>query len=327
MTNGGSQAAVLEPDSEAVTSTNQANTESRARAGAASRPAQPALDLHEGIADPRSRSGSSEPCLRWPEHFFLLNHSTGELVCGCCRATNLCARAAQLFAIETSEMLMLDAMEDSPSLYVVLTARELLDRRDCRFHLQQLRRALRRRWPDVRWAVLVEFQRRGALHLNLLVKGVPVDDADELRDRVRSFWCSRVNAVPKAQFVGRVHDGAGLVRYISHHFMKPAQAPPVGWRGHRFSSTRDYLVRPAKLMREEARRSLRLKRLMHVLDDAEIAEAELVVREAQVWSMVDLRGGADPQAQYARSARRPLRRLLLRRERWQPAGGPVFDEP
>jgi hypothetical protein len=42
--------------------------------------------------------------------------------------------------------------------------------------------------------------------------------------------------------------------------MMSSQAAAIGWRGHRYSSTRDYLVRPAAVMREEARRSLRGKR-------------------------------------------------------------------
>src|SRR3954451_5434611 len=129
-----------------------------------------ALDLHEGIDDPAATG-----CPRWPEHL-RLRSSLGEVVRGRCRATNQCAYCARLAAVETSELLLLDALEDAPSVYVVLTARELLDRRDCRRHLTQLRRSLRRRWPAIRWAVLVEFQRRGALHLNLLVKGVPRED-------------------------------------------------------------------------------------------------------------------------------------------------------
>src|SRR3954470_8201648 len=212
-----------------------------------------ALDLHEGIVDPAAGG-----CARWPEHL-RLRSSLGEVVRGRCRATNLCAYCARLAAVETSEMLMLDAMEDAPTLYVVLTARELLDRADCRRHLEQLRRQARRRWPSIRWAVLVEFQRRGALHLNLLVKGVPAEDADQLHDVLAGAWCARVDAKPRAQFVGRVNDGGGLVRYIALHFLKPAQAPPIGWRGHRVSYSRAYLVRPAAEMREQARRSLRVK--------------------------------------------------------------------
>ena len=201
---------------------------------------------------------------------------------GRCRGTNLCDYCARLSAVETSELLLLDALEDAPSIYVVLTARELLERRDCRRHLLQLRRALRKRWPAIRWAVLVEFQRRGALHLNLLVKGVPAGDVEELRTRVCDRWCARVDAEPQAQFVGEVTEGGGLVRYISLHFLKPAQAPPIGWRGHRWSYTSGYLVRPAAVMREEARASLRLKRELWRAhqDGHEGADAELIAADA-----------------------------------------------
>jgi hypothetical protein len=44
------------------------------------------------------------------------------------------------------------------------------------------------------------------------------------------------------------------------HGMKAEQRPPLGWRGHRTSQTRGYLVRPASVMRQEARASLREKR-------------------------------------------------------------------
>jgi hypothetical protein len=199
-------------------------------------------------------------------------------------------------AVETSELLMLDAMEDAPQLYVVLTARELLERADCRDHLSKLRRSLRRRWPDVRWACLVEFQRRGALHLNLLVKGVPADEREQLHEHVCRVWCARVDAEPQAQFVGEVSDGGGLVRYIALHFLKPAQAPPIGWRGHRWSYSRDYLVRPAAEMREQARRSLRLKRELwralqagHEAHDAELVAHQAVeVADATTWELVAL---------------------------------------
>src|SRR3954447_11761517 len=226
-----------------------------------------------------------------------LRSSLGEVVRGRCRATNQCAYCARLAAVETSELLLLDALEDAPSVYVVLTARALLDRRDCRRHLTQLRRSLRRRWPAIRWAVLVEFQRRGALHLNLLVKGVPADDVDELHELAAAGWCARVDAEPRAQFVGRVTDGGGLVRYIALHFLKPAQAPPIGWRGHRVSYSRAYLVRPAAEMREQARRSLRVKRELQRARAAgwsDPADVEMAAREAMAiadatsWQLVQL---------------------------------------
>jgi hypothetical protein len=217
------------------------------------------LDLHEGIGDPPLvRRG----CERWPEGLRLEGRGPDGVryVEGCCRATNRCSYAARLYAVETSEMWLLDAMEDAPTCWLVLTAREHLTREQCRDHLRQLRRSLRKRWPAIRWAVSIEFQRRGALHLNLLVKGVPVGERFELRRRAVAVWCARVDAEPAGQSVRPVNDGPGLVRYLTDHVLKAAQAPAKGWQGHRTSQTRDYLVRPASVMREEARESLREKR-------------------------------------------------------------------
>jgi hypothetical protein len=225
------------------------------------------LDLHEGIGDPRSG------CRRWPESMWLLNERTGEVFAGRCRATNLCRYCQALYVVETVEMLTLDALENAPTIWVVLTAREHLTRAECRDHLRQLRRSLRKRWADVEWFVQVEFQRRGALHLNLLVKGVPIADVDQLRERICVLWCSRVDAIAKAQWVEVMRDGYSVTRYCSKmlaHGLKAEQRPPIGWRGHRTSQTRGYLVRPASAMREEARSSLRAKRrLWRAVIDAE----------------------------------------------------------
>jgi hypothetical protein len=261
------------------------------------------LDLHEGIDDPRSKS-----CRRWPENLRLLNHSTGEVVPGRCKSTNLCEYCARLSAIETSEMLLLDALEDAPTLYVVLTARELLEKPACRRHLTQLRRALRERWPNVRWAVLTEFQKRGALHLNLMVKGAPADELEEFHARIVELWCSRVDALPAAQWSETMSDAVGVVQYVTLHFMKPAQAPAIGWRGHRFSCTRDYLVRPAAVMREEARQSLRLKRLLHRGHDLETAELELAAANAVTWELKAVgKLSRDPDRARADAAVMPFR--------------------
>jgi hypothetical protein len=251
------------------------------------------LDLHEVIRDPLARG-----CQRWPEHLRLLNHDTGELIAGRCRATNLCRYCQTLYVVETVEMLTLDAMEHAPALWAVLTAREHLTRAECTDHLRQLRRALRNIWPAIEWFVQVEFQRRGALHLNLLVKGVAVGDAERLRDVIGARWCSRVDALPIGQWVGAIEDGVGVVRYLSKmlsHGLKAEQRPPIGWRGHRTSQTRGYLVRPASVMRDEARKALRLKRLIHAGMSPETAELELAYRESVCWSLRHARPGLSPQ--------------------------------
>ena len=257
-----------------------------AGAGAGAAP----LDLHKGIRDPRLGGG----CQRWPEGLHFLNDQTGELVRGRCRATNLCLYCRTLYVVETVEMLTLDAMEYAPTLWSVLTAREHLTRAQCTDHLRQLRRAVRARWPRSEWFVQAEMQRRGALHLNLLHKGVPIDQADELHAVLAERWCSRVDALPVAQWSSTIADGEGVVRYVSKmlaHGLKAEQAPPVGWRGHRTSQTRGYLVRPASVMREEARESLRRKRLLWKArqsagDVEQLYEQLLAASDATSWRVV-----------------------------------------
>ena len=221
------------------------------------------LDLHEGISTPHRIEDPRTGCKRWPEHLRLLNLATGELVVGRCRATNLCRYCQQLYVLETVEMLTLDALEHAPTIWVVLTAREHLTRPDTYRHLEKLRAAARRRWPAIEWFVQVEFQRRGALHLNLLVKGVGVGERQELHELLSARWCARVDAEPVGQWSGTVSAADGLVRYLQKtlsHGLKHEQAPPMGWRGHRTSQTRGYLVRPASVMRLEAREALAIKR-------------------------------------------------------------------
>jgi hypothetical protein len=206
-------------------------------------------------------------------------------------------------------MLLLDAMEDAPTLYLVLTAREHLTRAQCTVELRHLRRVLRAQWRNVRWAVLVEFQRRGALHLNLLVKGVPVLELEALHELVAATWCSRVDAAKTAQWSGVIADELGVVKYVTLHFMKQAQAPAIGWKGHRYSSTRDYLVRPASVLRQEARQSLRLKRLLYRGLELEDAELELAAGNAVTWELKMVgKLSRDPDRARAEAAVMPFRR-------------------
>jgi hypothetical protein len=122
-------------------------------------------------------------------------------------------------------------------------------------------------------------------------------------------WCSRVDALPVGQWSGAIADELGVVRYLQKtlsHGLKREQAPPIGWRGHRTSQTRGYLVRPASQMRIEARRSLRLKRKLHAGLDVAAAERELLVDELTTWSLSSTLTGRDDSRALAADARRPF---------------------
>lgn len=227
------------------------------------------LDLHEGI----STNWLSRGCERWPAGMRLMWRREAEFgfVKGRCRATNLCPYCRILGVVETAEMLHLDAIENAPVLWIVLTAREHLSRSDTYVPLRDCLKAVRRRWPAAEWFVQVEFQKRGALHLNLLIKGVPRHDGEPLLDAVSGVWCRRVDAEPVGQHVEPLSASEAVVRYLQKelvHGLKSEQAPPIGWKGHRTSQTRGYLVRPASVMREEARQSLRRKRAVRLAVDA-----------------------------------------------------------
>jgi hypothetical protein len=254
-----------------------------------------ALDLHKGICDPQL-----EKCSRWPEDFRLWNVANGDLVRGRCRCTNLCRYCQTLYVVETVEMLTLDAMEHAPTIWAVLTAREHLTRKDTYGHLRQLRKATRKRWPDIEWFVQVEFQRRRALHLNLLIKGVPNSDLDELAQLLTERWCARVDAEPAGQWFELIEDAGHAVKYLAKmlaHGLKAEQAPPLGWKGHRTSQTLGYLVRPASVMRLEARRALQEKRelwkLLQESPDVDAWTAEEVITDrlanSGTWQLVSIK--------------------------------------
>lgn len=259
----------------------------QARAAEAAAPADGSLELHEGIARVLG-------CDRWPKGLRLRNETTGELVLGRCRSTNQCRYCQRLYVLETVEMLVLDALEWAPVAWSVLTAREHLTRAEFNGHLRRVRDRLRLRWPEWEYFVQVEFQRRGALHGNLLHKGIPEGRFPEFQAQLVEFWCERVDALPVSQW-GEPIDGRGaegVVKYLSKmlaHGLKAEQAPPLGWKGHRTSQSRGYLVQSAAAMRRRAREALQVKRELWKAVQAghDAHDAELIARQA-----LELAGGS-----------------------------------
>lgn len=227
-------------------------------------PAPAALDLHEGIG----RIGSGG-CPRWPKGF-ALQSTLGDLVPGRCKATNLCDYCARLAAVENAEVLALDALHNSaPALWSVSTTRTAtIDTGAFKDARHRVREAVKSRWPAAECATLIEFTtglgtRSGGdrrPHWNDTWKGIPAEDADELHAVLAAAWCKRVDAEPRAQYVGPIAETGGLMRYLALHFQKESQQPPAGWRGHRFRTTRGYLAQPMAQAREQARAALRYRR-------------------------------------------------------------------
>jgi hypothetical protein len=297
------------------------------------------LVLHEGISTPgnktlrKKRAADPSPflgqdleawreggCGRWPETMRLVS-SDGVVRRGRCRAVNLCSYCAKLAAIENAEMLSLDAVENgAPEVWACLTTRSA-DPVPKTFYRarEKVRKALRRRWPDCQDSTLVEFTTgygplSGGLrrpHWNALFKGIPVGDLEQAREVVARVWCGQVDAEPSRQHVGAVSDAGGLMRYLALHFQKESQAPPKGWRGHRFTSSRGYFPDGAQAARERAKASLRLGRAVFWanavaerawLDDDVVMDGEelqalieecLLEEAARSWSMKQVR----PQSQ------------------------------
>lgn len=266
------------------------------------------LDLHEELCLEKAFRG----CDRWPKAFKLRNQTTGEIVPGRCKSTNLCAYCARLAAVENAEMLALDALEgDAPRVWCVLTTRSTNPDADVYYSgrrklLELLRQVLGRR---VEYASQLEFttgygprsggERRP--HWNLLLKGVRPEDVEWVRLCIALTWCQLEDAELWAQHVGEIPEAQGLMRYLALHFQKESQAPPDGWSGQRFNCSQGYFSGCSRrVARQRARESLRLKREVWKAQragesghDAELT-AQLAVREqaTHVWVLATCRGAA-----------------------------------
>lgn len=98
----------------------------------------------------------------------------------------------------------------------------------------------------------------------------------QLSEIVERHWCRREDAHMAGQHVGEIANAGGLMRYLALHFQKESQAPPKGWRGHRFQTSRGYLWRPTPVARQEARESLRFKRELWRAEQAGISGEQIV---------------------------------------------------
>jgi hypothetical protein len=189
----------------------------------------------------------------------LVSLHTGEAVLGRCGCTNKCSYCRDIYLRETAAVLALGAQQHPPTVYMVLTARAHLSRAEVKHPLEMIRRWALREWPNCQWFVTVEMQKRYALHLNLLIRGVPAADAAAFERLAAREWCKRVDALPVGQHAEAIWDADGVQRYVgkfSSYVVKGDQQPRVGWTGHRTSQTRGYFPEGMAAMRARVREQL-----------------------------------------------------------------------
>ena len=281
------------------------------------------LGLHEELWHPGADGPATGGCICGPVGLRLRSEH-GELVRPRGGCVNRCDHCAKLAAIENCEMLALDAVEgDAPAVLLVLGTRTAFPEipGDCEcddlqgawrpgddapdvcercalsrgqmagFYkgLKLVKRALRRKWPAVEYASLLEFttgygprsggQRRP--HWNLLLKGIPAADAAPALETAARVWCQHVDAEPAAQHGRSIYSADGLFRYLALHFQKASQTPPAGFTGQRFNCSRAYFTGCTRATaRARAHESLSMKREVWRAERATDAAGELLHADA-----------------------------------------------
>ena len=139
----------------------------------------------------------------------------------------------------------------------------------------------------------------------------------------------------------------GLMRYVAQHFQKESQAPPAGWRGHRFLKSRGYFDQGMPEARAEARESLAWKRdlwrQLQLGRSGTVAELEAQLaaqlRRETTWRLVEwnrnpegaaVSGGAGEGEKPHQRMRRHRAAVLTPREavlRRSEGGGKVLAPP
>jgi hypothetical protein len=95
------------------------------------------------------------------------------------------------------------------------------------------------------------------------------DQAAEVVEISREVWARLTSAWSRqAHGYARIWDAGGLARYVAGlagHHLKTGQAPPVGWRGRRFGTSRRFYATDARELRTEAEALVRDQRVAYHL--------------------------------------------------------------
>jgi hypothetical protein len=184
--------------------------------------------------------------------------------------------------------------ETPPTAAVLSTTREWVDDSTLREGWAQFARRVRREvHPDARYAWFREWttgKRDGIrrTHYHSIWSHVDDDEAQVVAGISREVWGRVAGAYSEhAHGAKRVWDAGGLARYVAGlagHHLKAGQAPPPGWTGRRFGTSRGFYATPPAELRKEATAAVRDARLVahleRVMADDETTPDQLPV---EIW--------------------------------------------
>ncbi len=180
----------------------------------------------------------------------------------------------------TAAMMGLNAArsENPPRIAALSTTRNWADEDTLRGGWKELARRVRKHvHPDTRYAWFREWTtglsdgvRR--THYHSLWSHLTVEQGQSVAEISRDVWSGLTGAYStKAHGSQPVWDAGGLARYVAGlagHHLKADQAPPPGWNGRRFGTSRGYYATDPVELRKEATHAVRDERLRHHLERA-----------------------------------------------------------
>jgi hypothetical protein len=191
--------------------------------------------------------------------------------CAYCRRRNVQVTAARMAINQT--------LTDRPVTHAVLTTtRDWVDDARLREGWRQFARRVRREVEgEARYAWFREWTtgeraRDGVRRTHYHSTWTLDDDgqAQRVAEISNDVW-GRIAAATSERAHGwqRVYDAGGLARYIAGlvgHHLKSAQAPPPGWGGRRFGTSRGFYAIDVDELDRQARELVRDERLAHMIE-------------------------------------------------------------
>jgi hypothetical protein len=170
-----------------------------------------------------------------------------------------------------------DRAAHPPTYAILSTTRNEVDQPTLRNGWKDVARRVRREvCPDVQYAWFREWttgrhdaQGVRRTHYHSIWTHLDGEQAAAVVEISREVWTRLTNAwSEQAHGYERIWDAGGLARYVAGlagHHLKTGQAPPAGWRGRRYGTSRRFYGTDARELRAEAEALVRDQRIAYHL--------------------------------------------------------------